>query len=79
MIAAYLAVPVQTVTVPARSQSTVRLPVAQSAHWYDVSVKVMGQADWLRRLAGHVETGQASISDPAMEGTAKAEQYRVIG
>lgn len=75
----YLAVPVQTVTVPARSQSTVRLPVAQSAHWYDVSVKVMGQADWLRRLAGHVETGQASISDPAMEGTAKADQYRVIG
>jgi len=57
----------------------VRIPVADTAHWYDVSVKVVGQADWLRRFAGHVETGQSSVSDPAMEGAAKADQFRVAG
>ncbi|KAI1696505.1 phosphoesterase family domain-containing protein [Ditylenchus destructor] len=47
-----------------------RLSIAASAFWYDVSVRVNGQADYLRRFAGHVETGAPSISDPAMEGLA---------
>ena len=75
----YVTVPPQSVTVPARSTSQVRVPVADSAHWYDVSVKVAGQPDWLRRLAGHIETGQPSVSDPAMEGAAKTAQVRVAG
>ena len=68
-----------TVSVPARSRSELRLPIASAAFWYDVSVRVNGQADFLRRFAGHVETGAPSISDPAMEGLARADQYRVQG
>ena len=69
----------RTVNVPARSSSELRIGVAVAAHWYDVSVRVGGQADFLRRFAGHIETGAPSVSDPAMEGVAKADQYRVQG
>ena len=69
----------RSVNVPARSRSEMRLGVAVAAHWYDVSVRVGGQPDFLRRFAGHIETGAPSVSDPAMEGLAKADQYRVQG
>ncbi|OWQ88418.1 phospholipase C, phosphocholine-specific [Roseateles aquatilis] len=75
----YQSVAPRSVNVPARSSSELRVGVAVSAHWYDVSVRVAGQADFLRRFAGHIETGQPSISDPAMEGQAVADQYRVQG
>ncbi len=75
----YRQVPAQTVNVPARSSSVLRIPVATSAHWYDVSVRVGGQADFLRRFAGHIETGLPSVSDPAMEGPAVTDQFRVAG
>ena len=35
----------------------------QSHHWYDVTVT--DGAAFLRRFAGHIENGKASISDPA--------------
>ncbi|MDH0863964.1 phospholipase C, phosphocholine-specific [Mitsuaria sp. GD03876] len=75
----YQSVAPVTVTVAPRSSSDVRIGVAVAAHWYDVSVRVNGQADFLRRFAGHVETGAPSVSDPAMEGAAKADQYKVQG
>ncbi|KAF1028187.1 MAG: Non-hemolytic phospholipase C [Burkholderia plantarii] len=34
--------------------------------WYDLSVSDGTQAGFLRRFAGHVETGRASTSDPAI-------------
>jgi phospholipase C len=34
--------------------------------WYDVSVTSDAHPGFLRRLAGHVETGRPSISDPAL-------------
>jgi phospholipase C len=33
--------------------------------WYDLTVTVSGDALFLRRIAGHVETGHDSVSDPA--------------
>jgi phospholipase C len=33
--------------------------------WYDLAVSVEGRNDFLYRLAGRVETGRASVSDPA--------------
>jgi phospholipase C len=36
--------------------------------WYDVIVSIQGQATFERRLAGHVETGQDSMTDPALGG-----------
>lgn len=40
-------------------------PVAASDHWYDFSVTSDSDPGYLRRLAGHMETGLASASDPA--------------
>ena len=41
-------------------------PMRLSAHWYDISVTSPDQPDFLRRLAGHIETGAPSFSDPAI-------------
>ncbi len=40
--------------------------LAASACWYDLSIASDRDADYLRRLAGHMETGQPSSSDPAI-------------
>jgi phospholipase C len=39
--------------------------VKDSAGWYDLAVTAAGSATFLRRLAGRVETGRPSTSDPA--------------
>ncbi|HJV41087.1 phosphocholine-specific phospholipase C [Caulobacter sp.] len=38
--------------------------------WYDLAVRLDGVPIWLRRLAGRIETGKDSISDPLMGGPA---------
>ena len=40
-----------------------RWPVAASDHWYDIEAR-SGDAVW--QLAGHMETGRTSRSDPAI-------------
>ncbi|TDO47108.1 phospholipase C [Kribbella sp. VKM Ac-2571] len=35
--------------------------------WYDVSISTATDTTYLRRLAGHVETGTPSLSDPAIK------------
>ncbi len=56
-------------------QSTVRLRAggrtefvvgADSNGWYDVTVTAGGDKEFVRQLAGHVEDGRPSISDPAL-------------
>jgi phospholipase C len=44
-----------------------RWPIARDGHWYDISVTVAEDAQFLRRLAGHIETGRHSRSDPALD------------
>jgi phospholipase C len=39
--------------------------------WYDLVVTVSEDADFKYRLAGHIETGRDSFSDPAMGGLVK--------
>ena len=73
----YDASPAREIAVPARSAQTLRLPLADSHHWYDQGVRVKNLTGWSRRFAGHLETGEASISDPAMQGTAQLDQYQV--
>lgn len=36
--------------------------------WYDVTVTSSGDQRYLRRLAGHLEDGRSSNSDPALGG-----------
>ena len=42
-----------------------RWPLRQSHHWYDIAIVSDHDPAWKRRLAGHVETGRPSRSDPA--------------
>lgn len=46
------------------------LPLDARHHWYDWCLTLPEQATFLRRWAGHVETGGPSITDPAMHGPA---------
>ena len=43
--------------------------IAKAGHWYDITVEIAGQPPFQRRLAGHIETGRPSISDPALGWT----------
>ena len=50
-------------------------PLQASFGWYDVAVAVEGDSSFKRHLAGHVETGQDSASDPAIG----ADRHRHFG
>ena len=43
-------------------------PTRASGGWYDLVARCEGDRTWLRRVAGRVETGRDTISDPAMGG-----------
>ncbi|WP_321951226.1 phosphocholine-specific phospholipase C [Burkholderia cenocepacia] len=55
----------RTLTVPAGQRIEAHWDLSCSSHWYDLQFAVAGNAGWTRRIAGHVETGKASITDPA--------------
>ena len=40
--------------------------VGTTGGWYDVNVTVKSLPEYMRRLAGRMETGANSVSDPAM-------------
>jgi len=44
----------------------VLLDLSRSSNWYDVTVTIEGDRDFMQRYAGHVETGKVSRTDPAM-------------
>jgi phospholipase C len=54
------------VTIRPGSTVTVPAPSAFGTGWYDVSVTSAGNPQYLRRLAGHVENGSPSVSDPLL-------------
>jgi phospholipase C len=58
--------PLGPLTIPARATAALTIPAGLSGGWYDVSVTAASEPAYLRRLAGHVETGRASTSDPAL-------------
>jgi phospholipase C len=47
-----------------------RWPLKSSFGWYDLSVTTDADPGFLRRLAGHLENGRDSVSDPAFGGFA---------
>lgn len=55
----------QPLQLAAGQRHTLRLTLAASDHWYDIVVEQPGSA-FRRRLAGHLETGKPSRSDPAL-------------
>jgi phospholipase C len=46
--------------------TTVQWPLDDSYGWYDLTVKVDQDASFERRIAGHVESGKASMTDPLL-------------
>ena len=56
----------RTITVEAGSQATDIWDLAAADHWYDLTVATKDNGTFLRRFAGHVETGKASKTDPAI-------------
>jgi phospholipase C len=53
------------VIVPPNASIEEAWVLSASHHWYDLTVSDNDDASFQRRLAGHVETGKTSISDPA--------------
>ena len=72
----YAVTPIEVVVV-ARSRSNLRFSLTPSQNWYDYSLRVKELPGWLRRFAGHLENGLPSISDPAMQGPAQLDQFRI--
>ncbi|MFI8435307.1 phosphocholine-specific phospholipase C [Streptomyces sp. NPDC079020] len=62
---AYGGRPPLTVTVGPGATVRHTVDLSASRRWYDVSVDAGTGTGFLRRFAGHVETGEAGISDPA--------------
>ncbi|WP_329129812.1 phospholipase C, phosphocholine-specific [Streptomyces sp. NBC_01476] len=56
----------ETYTVGAGRRVTRSVDLGHSGHWYDLTVRSDHDAAFSRRFAGHVETGRAGVSDPAI-------------
>jgi phospholipase C len=61
-------------TVQEGHTATVYVQLHKSFGWYDVTVKTASDVGFARQLAGHVETGRASVSDPAIGSAAAVAQ-----
>ncbi|MFT4204778.1 MAG: phospholipase C, phosphocholine-specific [Chitinophagaceae bacterium] len=58
--------PMLTHTLQPSESKDIILNLQKSYRWYDFSVRLQGDTQYLRRYAGHVETGEASMTDPYM-------------
>jgi phospholipase C len=56
------------VSVDPRQSEAKTWSLQRSFNWYDLIVTVDGEAGYEMRLAGHVENGKPSVTDPAMGG-----------
>ncbi|MFG2520318.1 phosphocholine-specific phospholipase C [Streptomyces sp. NPDC048527] len=56
----------QTYTVRAGATVTQTVDLRATNRWYDLKVTADSDSTYLRRLAGHVENGQAGVSDPGI-------------
>ncbi|MEV0985728.1 phosphocholine-specific phospholipase C [Streptomyces sp. NPDC049949] len=57
----------QTVRVAAGGTAAYTADLSTTGRWYDVKVTSGADTTFLRRFAGHVETGAPGISDPAIK------------
>lgn len=56
----------RAVTIGPHGTQTLVIALGQSHRWYDLSVTITGDKQFVRRLAGRVETGEEGFSDPVM-------------
>jgi phospholipase C len=61
----YSARPAQEIDLPAGASADVAWELDDTVRWYDFSLRSNHDTQWLRRAAGHLETGLPGVSDPA--------------
>ena len=66
----------QTRMVHSQNTATYVSPLHKSFGWYDFIVTAESDVNFARQLAGHVETGRPSVTDPAI-GAALAQTAEV--
>ena len=74
---AYFDATAQSASVSPGGEAVMAWALKSSGNWYDFSVSVPALAGYTRRFAGRLETGEHLISDPAMYGTAVADQLAI--
>jgi phospholipase C len=57
-----------TLAIAPGATKTLRLSLHRTRGWYDLAVAVDNDGAFEYRYAGHLENGEASISDPGMGG-----------
>ena len=65
LVDSFYGTPAQSIILEANSEQRVRWDSRASFGWYDLQLSIKGNINFLRRYAGHIETSQASRSDPA--------------
>ena len=60
----YFSEDVRIYAVPANGSKTDTWDLTSFANWYDLTITVAEASGWLRRIAGHMENGVASTSEP---------------
>ncbi|KVF77303.1 hypothetical protein WS75_09275 [Burkholderia sp. FL-7-2-10-S1-D7] len=65
-----------TVAVHAGGQSALHWKLDSTGHGYDFAVTADSDARFPRRMAGRVETGRHSVSDPAMRFAARFRRHQ---
>ena len=58
----------RTVVIAGNSKKIISLNLQKSKGWYDFKIEIKGKKDCFKHYAGHVETGEISITDPYMGG-----------
>ncbi len=58
----------KTIKLAAQSKKIITLNLQKSKSWYDFTINLAAHKDFLKHYAGHVETGEDSITDPLMGG-----------
>ena len=56
----------QSKVLPPKGTAEIAIPLQATAHWYDISIAWKENPAYVRRFAGHVETGESSLTDPAI-------------
>ena len=57
-----------TLSLPPGGTKALQSSLARTKGWYDLIVTVQGDPQFGYQYAGHLENGEASISDPGMGG-----------
>lgn len=73
--ATYDATAPRTRQVGAGATAEIAMSLDVKHHWYDWVLAIAEQPDYLRRWAGHVDTGRPSVTDPAMHGPAHLRSW----